>query len=842
MPNIPRDHIHLRAHGEAIDYRPPKSIGKTQYTAPADRRSHGQRLREELSQAWYENDRRWKAMEKQPPFAPGGIQVEVEGFPELHQVLGSFQSERGLVEVMKAGLQGGVYKVLIFLSERGVELFLKKFEDYVNSLGGEKNPANMDLVDRIRSIKLATLQAFWGDEESEYPEAGVPTWWEVWLRESEPRLMQRLKIVAAMAGFTLGKGFLRFQDRYVLLVHATREQLAWSIQVLCAICELRAVRNDPETYLSMSPADQGELAARCVERTKPAPGSAPVVCLLDTGVQHVHPMLKHSIDEADLHTYDVRWGTHDSHGHGTTMAGLALYGDLQTQIGDGRTINLSHRLESVKVIPSGRDPRTQKELFGEVLAKAVVMAEGRVPNRRRVFNHSISCPVRKTLGGPTSYSAAMDCLAFGADVLGNGDEGRRRLFIISTGNRLPPIGAIDPLIGSHHDHLHDPAQAWNALTVGGTTNLSAFNPEGFEGCSLMIPPGSFSPTSTTSFMWNRDWALKPDVVMEAGNALIAPDGKLVDVHLSSLSLLTTGIKQPLSYTSMSSAAAAQVSELSAAIWAKYPDLWPESVRGLIVHSAAWTPQMLNLHPPKKNRDEGQSLLRCFGFGIPDRERALHSFDNGLTILIEDEVLPFEGDSYKHMNLHRMPWPDRELESIHDKTVRLKITLSYFVEPNPAERGWGYKHRYGSFGLRFDMQTRDEEEDIFRERMNIAEREDDDEENLDLSTNLAVKTEKQTYKSDSEQWLFGPKTRTRGSIHSDIWEGSAADLAGKKLIGVAPTVGWWLERHQLKKCTSPTRYSLLISLEAVSEEVNLYEPIANAITVSTPTTVSTVLAE
>lgn len=833
MPTTPREHIYLRSHGEAINYTPPRSFGKSQYTAPADRRSHGQRLRDELWQAWVQGTKRWNAMEKKPPFAPGGLQVELDGTPELKHVLGSFDSERGLVEVLRAGPRDGIYKVLVNFSDKGVERFLTKFEDYIQSLGGKGKPANAALVDQIKSIKLATLKAFWADEESEYPEAGETVWWEIWLRASEPHLMEHLTIVANMSGFTFGNGFLRFQDRYVLLVHATREQLTWSIEVLCALSELRAARNDPEAFLAMSPADQAEWAAECVARTNPAPGTAPVVCLLDTGIQHVHPMLEHSIDETDLFSYDNRWGAHDDHGHGTAMAGLALYGDLQTAIrGDG-VIDLTHRLESVKVIPPGKNPRTEKELFGEVLAKAVGMVEERMPDRRRIFNHSISCPIRKTLGGPTSYSAAMDCLAFGTDVFGNGNESPKRLFIISTGNRIPPLGAIDPIVGSHGDHLHDPAQAWNALTVGGTTNLFGFDSDGFKDCSLMIPPGSFSPTSTTSIMWNWDWALKPDVVMEAGNALIAPDGKMVDAQVSSLSLLTTGIRQPLAYTSMSSAAAAQASELCAAIWAKYPDLWPESIRGLIIHSAAWTPQMLDLHPPEKNRDEGQALLRCFGFGIPNRDRALHSFGNGLTILIEDQLMPFEEDSYKHMNLHRLPWPERELRSIYDKQVRLKITLSYFIEPNPADRGWGYRHRYGSFGLRFDMQTRDEDEVTFRERMNQDQREVDEagvEEALSGEPQERVKVH---YKGDSDEWLFGPKTRTRGSVHSDIWKGKAADLLSKQTIGVAPTVGWWLERHQLNRCTSPVRYSLLISLEALSEEVNLYEPIANALKVSVP---------
>jgi hypothetical protein len=118
-----------------------------------------------------------------------------------------------------------------------------------------------------------------------------------------------------------------------------------------------------------------------------------------------------------------------------------------------------------------------------------------------------------------------------------------------------------------------------------------------------------------------------------------------------------------------------------------------------------------------------------------------------------------------------------------------------------------------------MQTKGEKEDEFRQRMNRAERDNPDK---GAST-----------KSDSKEWLFGPDVRIKGSIHSDIWRGDAAALYLKSAIGVAPTIGWWRERHQLERWKESVRYSLLISLEATSENVNLYEPLAAALKVAFP---------
>ena len=50
-------------------------------------------------------------------------------------------------------------------------------------------------------------------------------------------------------------------------------------------------------------------------------------------------------------------------------------------------------------------------------------------------------------------------------------------------------------------------------------------------------------------------------------------------------------------------------------------------------------------------------------------------------------------------------------------MTLRVTLSYFVEPNPARRGWRTRHGYASHGLRFDVKTGDESIAEFRRRLN-----------------------------------------------------------------------------------------------------------------------------
>ena len=68
--------------------------------------------------------------------------------------------------------------------------------------------------------------------------------------------------------------------------------------------------------------------------------------------------------------------------------------------------------------------------------------------------------------------------------------------------------------------VHDPGQAWNAITVGAYTEKNFVDPSEYPGWQLVASPGDLSPSSTTSNSWSRPWPLKPDIVMEGGNTVI----------------------------------------------------------------------------------------------------------------------------------------------------------------------------------------------------------------------------------------------------------------------------------------------------------------------------------
>jgi hypothetical protein len=414
-------------------------------------------------------------------------------------------------------------------------------------------------------------------------------------------------------------------------------------------------------------------------------------------------------------------------------------------------------------------------------------------------------------GRPSSWSAAVDQLCYGG-----GD--RRRL--MAAGNLRGDINAADYPDRNDLEEVESPAQAWNPIVVGACTDKITITHPDYNGWLPVAPAGDLSPASRTSGIWDRQWPIRPDVVFEGGN--FAHDGVNPASAIDDLQLVSTHYQPNVRLFDAfgdTSAAAALGANLSAGIMAARPDLWPETVRGLIVHSAEWTPAMRARFDAASSQAQKLALLRRYGWGVPDLSRALLSAANDATLIVEDALLPFRKDGAaiktRDMNLHNLPWPRAELQSLGNLDVELRITLSYFIEPNPGERGWTRRHRYASHNLRFTVKRALETLPTFRQRINKTAQ--------DEEIGAAAPA------TGGDDWALGP-IRDRGSIHSDIWRGSAAALAERDAIGVYPLSGWWKEKPALQRWERGTRYALLVSIRAPGSEMDIYNGIYNQLAV------------
>jgi hypothetical protein len=756
-----------------------------------------------------------------------GMKVEFESFPDVHLAFESLARERQGIELLNVREEGSRTNATVLVPDGKLEHFEKLVREYLEEKRdrADKPRDNRPLVDAIEQVRAASLRSLWTDREEALPASDAEIfWWEVWLpiRGDRSATVANFRRLAEAQEFLLAPGEIEFPERTVLLVRTSAGQMKRSITTLNSIAELRRAKETAEFFDSLRPEEHSGWLNDLLERTQFAePGEAvPHVCLLDTGVNNGHPLIAPQLADPDLYTVEPAWGTDDTAGHGTLMAGLALAGDLTEAIDSGKLVEINHRLESVKLLDQDGENAGDSRHHGYLTTEAVSRPEITEPYRRRVFSMAVTAKDNRDRGRPSAWSAAIDRLA--ADAEGAGDN--PRLLMISAGNIKDHNAWTNYQHSNRTDSIHDPGQSWNALTVGACTDLVHITDQDSSGYRPIASRGGLSPFSTTSSTWQPHWPLKPDVVFEGGNAA---KNSLGAAWTSSLSLLTSHhlpSQRLFTTTNATSAATALAARMGGQIMAAYPSFWPESVRALIVHSAEWTSEMRRMfltRGDQSNKNDYGYLVRHCGFGEPNLDRALWSASNSLTMVVEEQLHPFMREAGKDpklrdMNLHRLPWPLEELESLGETQVEMRVTLSYFVEPNPSERGFRSRYRYESHGLRFDVKRQYESEQDFRVRINASARDEE------------AGTRR---RGNDQDWLIGTQNRHKGSLHSDIWRGSAADLASRGTLAVYPSVGWWKTRPRQERYDNAARYSLIISIRAPEVEIDLYNAVANQIPTS-----------
>lgn len=829
----PKRHFVLDNTAQPEPFRPPASGGGGGEVPRQNRQVHGQGLLqqvENLKPAIAEARAQQEAMGAEEGF---GLQIEFESFPDIELAFESLAAERSGIELLNVRHDDSKTIAAVFVPdgklyilENKIAAYLDEGRDSVNEKDGTSTPRNQKLLDAIRSIRVASVRSLWTDDPEVFPaEAEGAFWWEVWLpvRGNRIKVIEQFKQLAQGLDFRVSKGQIEFPERTVLLVYGSLEQMQCSVLTLNSIAELRRAKETADFFDSLQPEEQPEWADELLQRMViPSEGDVvPYVCLLDTGVNQAHPLLASAIASQDTHTVEPGWGTDDKEGHGTEMAGLALLGNLTSALSSSQPIEVYHRLESVKLLDLNHSNSGDPQYHGYLTIQAVSRPEITAAQRSRVFSMAVTARDARDRGRPSAWSATIDRLAVDYDNQGE----TPRLFIISAGNVEDPNAWAEYPASNGTDGIHDPGQAWNALTVGASTELTHITEPDMEDYQPVAPVGGLSPFSTTSHTWQSHWPLKPDVVFEGGNAAKDAIGA---VWTPSLSLLTTNSEtneRLFTTTNATSAAAALAARMAARLMSEYPKFRVETIRGLLVHSAQWTQSMKQQflsNPANPSKGDVARLVRHCGFGQPDLAIALWSVENSLTLICEDGLQPFmrEGTNtpkLRDMNLHRLPWPVEELEALGETEVEMRVTLSYFIEPNPSSRGVKSRYRYESHGLRFEVKRPHESDNEFRHRINLAAR--DAEEGNSTSS------------GDDPNWVLGTRNRHRGSLHSDIWKGQAADLASRGMLAIFPVGGWWKTRPKLERYDQYADYSLLVSIRAPEVDVELYTAIENQVKVA-----------
>lgn len=820
MADLP--HLTLNGTKTTRPYTAPGAGGGDKNSPPKPaRKTHGQKLLSDLDRA----TKKAASQQKNNPTHVGMqfIPFRFDEGSNFELQVNSLEDKNYGVRVISSKVRKGVAQFLIGVPNDKVEQFAKKFQDYADESKATKsgNPKNEPLAIGISQIESGELEDYWTDASDSLPNASQNFWWEVWLDVFDQDVEEVegwFRNEADKQSIQISKERILFPDRLVILAFNSFESWKKFPALLKYLAELRRANTVSSEFTTMTPSVQGEFVNDLLGRAVFAAEMSPRITILDEGVDRGHPLLEQSLTVDDTQTWNEKWGTDDHSGHGTLMAGVCLFGSLSDELSSSNALQISHRLESVKILP--RDGDNDAPDYGPITIGAMALAEAASPNNSRVFCMAVTAD-SDDLWRPTLWSASIDQACSGAT------DGHKRLMVVSAGNIGEDTGKNYP----HENHVssvEDPSQAWNVLSVGGYTNLAWMQEEGLEGYSPIAMPGTLAPASRTSLCWGDEpWPYKPDVVLEGGNYAKDSTGFITGADdLQTLTTQSSKFSDSLLGTICdTSGATAHAAHMAAVLQSEYPSYWPETIRGLIVHSANWTPQMLEQfgHTDRRNR------LRVYGMGVPDIERAKKSAKGFTTMVIQDQLQPFKADGTdivsNEMHLHDLPIPKVVLEELGSLQVRMRVTLSYFIEPNPPRRGFVAQYQYASHGLRFSVRRPQETPDRMGKRISRSYWDKDE-------AGKRVRPPGGSTVEDDRTWDLGERVAVRGSVHSDCWHGTAAQLASSNLIAVYPVTGWWRYRKDPEIHQRKARYSLIVSIETDDMSVDLYEMVKSEVKVRT----------
>lgn len=389
------------------------------------------------------------------------------------------------------------------------------------------------------------------------------------------------------------------------------------------------------------------------------PDNAPGITILDSGIATGHPLLAPAMGEAQSFLPGVPDA--DGTGHGTHIAGLALYGDVEETLRNGAFVP-QFRLFSGRILDDDNAYETG-------------FVENHITDAVRYFNQEYGCRIfNLSIGDKRKpyFQGHVRGLAFTLDNL---SRELGVVFVVSAGNVSHNQQSGQdwrehyPEYLSHEDwSLVDPAPALNVLTVGSLARWDRdFNSQRYPYDPVEVPVALHNqPSPFTRRGPSLAGAIKPDLVAYGGNWAVNTRAgfHIVEQGLGELSTnrgFAAG--QLLGEQCGTSFAAPHITHLCARLLAENPGSGINLVRALLVSHAAVPGPCIDLLPDADVR------RKICGYGQVDGRALLRSIENDVTLTAEDTLRD------KRHHFYEIPIPDDFVTS-GQRDRELTVTLSY----------------------------------------------------------------------------------------------------------------------------------------------------------------------
>lgn len=445
------------------------------------------------------------------------------------------------------------------------------------------------------------------------------------------------------------------------------------------------------------------------------PKNATAIAVLDSGILSNQPLLENAVgDEIAvpmLSSDKVQEDKpQDDVGHGTKVAGIALYGDIKKCI-DDKKFQPEVWILSAKVMFKEENPITgeitatynESELLEHQLERAVRYFVQRYPNCK-VVNISFGDRYKKMFGNRRQFTLAtlIDELAKELDIV----------FVISAGNLWEPKQLGFPekypsyLIDENEEvKIIDPASSAYAITVGSISQ--EFGPSNRRPTEILFSPARINyPSPFTCVGLGYKGMIKPELVEEGGNIISSPrdplksediGGKLVVLNPK---WIEEGKLFSVDYgTSFSTP---KVAHYTARLFNQFSEYSSNLIKALLIASAkipsdrpSPLKQITFNDPDTKLKD----LLKIYGYGKPNFDVAISSESN-CVLLIAQSKIKLDG-----VHLYYFYLPREFVETNGEREISVVLVYSPPIRRNRID--------YMGVGMEFHLFKNMEIQEVLR---------------------------------------------------------------------------------------------------------------------------------
>lgn len=548
------------------------------------------------------------------------------------------------------------------------------------------------------------------------------------------------------------------------------------------------------------------------------------ILVIDSGVQRGHPLIAKALGDAEVFpdenhqfiTGGADDGDQKNGGHGTGVAGIALYGDINQSI-KSKSFQPKVWLFSARV--TNENNEYDPDLLLETQLENAVDYFVRNYPQCKVINISLGDSQLIYQDGQKQFrlAAKIDEIAYKL-------QHKNILFVISAGNFYYQPESDELIRQNYPKYLLDenariiePATAAIALTVGSLSmgKGSILYSEDANRNIIAKVEGYPSPFSRTGF--GVDGMIKPDLI-DFGGDLVLEKNRIVNNDKGcSIITLAKNFQQGSLFRAFcgTSFSAPRISNLAAKLFTKFPKASSNLIRALIANSASIPEEIPNHFQVNKNNNKNNQktkLLQIYGYGQPNFDLAAYSTENKVVLMEEDII------SIGKFKIYEIPpLPDNFLKEKGERQI--SITLA-FDPPTRHTRGDSY------LGVTMEFHLFRNIDPTSLSCAFLKANEDEDTKNV---VETSLKDLKKKHKAITVDLFPGVNLRKKGTLQkgTKIINTKNWTYNGKSLYIVVICNRKWTQ----KNIVDFQRYAIVASISHSNTKVQLYDRLSNKTRIS-----------